>query len=157
MLRRPPSSTLFPYTTLFRSHRVRARRQPEVVFELLLTAVKGQVNAIPDVFIFDLAEACDARQPLAPEEVVGLAGLLFQAGEPRRAIGRDQLHSQIGVAHLQDGLIRRQEERVAGAARDEFYRRRRLAAVGLEAQRQPRVRLTDALALGRVMPIPPAG
>src|SRR2546422_8553788 len=27
MIRRPPRSTLFPYTTLFRSHRVRGRRR----------------------------------------------------------------------------------------------------------------------------------
>src|SRR3989454_10068705 len=36
MIRRPPRSTLFPYTTLFRSHRdrliVRASRQPRRVF-----------------------------------------------------------------------------------------------------------------------------
>src|SRR2546426_7101779 len=34
MIRRPPRSTLFPYTTLFRSdreHRHRRRRQPELV------------------------------------------------------------------------------------------------------------------------------
>src|SRR2546429_5249474 len=30
MLRRPPRSTLFPYTTLFRSHVENARRPPEV-------------------------------------------------------------------------------------------------------------------------------
>src|SRR3712207_8735844 len=29
MIRRPPRSTLFPYTTLFRSPRVRARRPPD--------------------------------------------------------------------------------------------------------------------------------
>src|SRR2546422_4548630 len=28
MIRRPPRSTLFPYTTLFRSHRVRALERP---------------------------------------------------------------------------------------------------------------------------------
>src|SRR5256885_11873151 len=28
MIRRPPRSTLFPYTTLFRSHRVRAHHDP---------------------------------------------------------------------------------------------------------------------------------
>src|SRR5260221_5232934 len=28
MIRRPPRSTLFPYTTLFRSHLARARRRP---------------------------------------------------------------------------------------------------------------------------------
>src|SRR3712207_8230909 len=31
MIRRPPRSTLFPYTTLFRSPRVRALREPEEV------------------------------------------------------------------------------------------------------------------------------
>src|SRR5215203_6419866 len=30
MIRRPPRSTLFPYTTLFRSHRPRPRRQHPV-------------------------------------------------------------------------------------------------------------------------------
>src|SRR2546427_3965334 len=29
MIRRPPRSTLFPYTTLFRSHRVAGQRTPE--------------------------------------------------------------------------------------------------------------------------------
>src|SRR2546428_4520818 len=29
MIRRPPRSTLFPYTTLFRSHSQRERRDPE--------------------------------------------------------------------------------------------------------------------------------
>src|SRR5256885_10810954 len=36
MIRRPPRSTLFPYTTLFRSHRDLARRQ---VRELLVHAL----------------------------------------------------------------------------------------------------------------------
>src|SRR2546427_2148630 len=30
MIRRPPRSTLFPYTTLFRSHAVRQRRQHDL-------------------------------------------------------------------------------------------------------------------------------
>src|SRR2546430_17649850 len=31
MIRRPPRSTLFPYTTLFRSHRARDGRYPDVL------------------------------------------------------------------------------------------------------------------------------
>src|SRR5256885_7508147 len=36
MIRRPPRSTLFPYTTLFRSHRycIRARDRPGIYLEL---------------------------------------------------------------------------------------------------------------------------
>src|SRR3712207_8889930 len=33
MIRRPPRSTLFPYTTLFRSHRDRGVEQPAVLAE----------------------------------------------------------------------------------------------------------------------------
>src|SRR2546430_12146458 len=38
MIRRPPRSTLFPYTTLFRSHR---RRLPEHTFELHVHRLPG--------------------------------------------------------------------------------------------------------------------
>src|SRR3989454_11719587 len=54
MIRRPPRSTLFPYTTLFRS--VVARQRPETakgfVF-VLLEDVAGMVNVIvrPDVYV----------------------------------------------------------------------------------------------------------
>src|SRR2546422_8256782 len=41
MIRRPPRSTLFPYTTLFRSH-CRDSRHPHVV--LLLAQVEGQAS-----------------------------------------------------------------------------------------------------------------
>src|SRR5438876_8140570 len=33
MIRRPPRSTLFPYTTLFRSHRARVRQRLGMAFE----------------------------------------------------------------------------------------------------------------------------
>src|SRR5436190_10194475 len=36
MIRRPPRSTLFPYTTLFRSHRPRGRRAPALRSERTL-------------------------------------------------------------------------------------------------------------------------
>src|SRR5256885_16638848 len=40
MIRRPPRSTLFPYTTLFRSLTVRARTEPDA--ERLLDRLSGQ-------------------------------------------------------------------------------------------------------------------
>src|SRR5256885_3277615 len=49
MIRRPPRSTLFPYTTLFRSERRRSgrrpvdrRRVPVVVADVLLSAHRGE-------------------------------------------------------------------------------------------------------------------
>src|SRR2546422_4927723 len=39
MIRRPPRSTLFPYTTLFRSFRPRVRLRCPLLFFLLLRAV----------------------------------------------------------------------------------------------------------------------
>src|SRR5437764_2840292 len=44
MIRRPPRSTLFPYTTLFRSDEVAARD-----LKLLLVAVAGQINDLHSV------------------------------------------------------------------------------------------------------------
>src|SRR2546426_7286977 len=45
MIRRPPRSTLFPYTTLFRSHFVGARReQAALVFHAADPAAHGQRN-----------------------------------------------------------------------------------------------------------------
>src|SRR6478672_12292110 len=41
MIRRPPRSTLFPYTTLFRSHRLRRRR-------LLIGGRSTRVNCKPN-------------------------------------------------------------------------------------------------------------
>src|SRR5687768_18092096 len=47
MIRRPPRSTLFPYTTLFRSVAANAELTPD----LIRAAAQGQVNRIP--FRFD--------------------------------------------------------------------------------------------------------
>src|SRR3712207_7591484 len=57
MIRRPPRSTLFPYTTLFRSRRLQQRgRRVAVQFEQLQVApVVGEVEA-----------GVEGRLPLAP-------------------------------------------------------------------------------------------
>src|SRR3712207_8309042 len=48
MIRRPPRSTLFPYTTLFRSHGVDQRGQPALA-ERLADADVGLLQARADV------------------------------------------------------------------------------------------------------------
>src|SRR2546429_5680718 len=53
MIRRPPRSTLFPYTTLFRSHHVRA-------------AVQGDQGEAPRVLLRAAAVAAGARQHEPP-------------------------------------------------------------------------------------------
>src|SRR5256884_9435335 len=55
MIRRPPRSTLFPYTTLFRSPLGLTRRDPEAFFQLLrekyeTTVVPGSMFEMPRHF-----------------------------------------------------------------------------------------------------------
>src|SRR2546422_3821180 len=45
MIRRPPRSTLFPYTTLFRSYNLRMRTSPVADSELIARAQSGDVEA----------------------------------------------------------------------------------------------------------------
>src|SRR2546422_10854928 len=42
MIRRPPRSTLFPYTTLFRSHRKEGKRKPDQLGHMKGDKRKGQ-------------------------------------------------------------------------------------------------------------------
>src|SRR3712207_8837296 len=49
MIRRPPRSTLFPYTTLFRSTRVRGHDQDDIAEVDLLSVVVGQLAMIHDL------------------------------------------------------------------------------------------------------------
>src|SRR2546430_10007878 len=49
MIRRPPRSTLFPFTTLFRSHlrKVLNQHQPEIVFHLAAQSLVRESYADP--------------------------------------------------------------------------------------------------------------
>src|SRR3712207_8303288 len=53
MIRRPPRSTLFPYTTLFRSHGV-AERPTVVELHLTVEAVSGALIGLHDLQVRDL-------------------------------------------------------------------------------------------------------
>src|SRR3712207_8584403 len=60
MIRRPPRSTLFPYTTLFRSPRTAGRRGPGVrEFSVPATTEVGPDEALPDLLAKNVAEVGD--------------------------------------------------------------------------------------------------
>src|SRR5438552_9124421 len=63
MIRRPPSSTLFPYTTLFRSALVERGLEPGD----LCLQVGDQLSQL-----LDLAGAVDAHEPVLLELLLGL-------------------------------------------------------------------------------------
>src|ERR1035441_2484641 len=62
MIRRPPRSTLFPYTTLFRSHRTAAREGARERARLTDCrphhTLLRSAEEVPDDFKFDLVGAC---------------------------------------------------------------------------------------------------
>src|SRR3712207_8414795 len=53
MIRRPPRSTLFPYTTLFRSEKTPVDARREVLGQLLRFVVVGGFSAIVDLGVLD--------------------------------------------------------------------------------------------------------
>src|SRR2546422_7104299 len=77
MIRRPPRSTLFPYTTLFRSR----RSQPE---ELLSAVGPGQLQV---------------EHPVAGWQRVGHRLPGDRCGEMGRRIGRDRKSTRLNSSH----------------------------------------------------------
>ena len=55
MIRRPPRSTLFPYTTLFRSDQLSPRQPPRFLYLPILAV------AAPPLFILPISGCCSAR------------------------------------------------------------------------------------------------
>src|SRR2546425_5619903 len=118
MIRRPPRSTLFPYTTLFRSqgacHRIRHVPDVDVVPRLLAVAVDDALDSGEEPGAEDrddaglargiLARAIDVREPerqrrrpreSRPALEVALTGELRHAvrrGGPRRMLLRSRQH-----------------------------------------------------------------
>src|SRR3712207_9245983 len=64
MIRRPPRSTLFPYTTLFRSHYLR----PRVAFEEGVDLLCGLLRLLPRVCSVELAGLDGIRDSSRSEE-----------------------------------------------------------------------------------------
>src|SRR2546430_7675832 len=98
MIRRPPRSTLFPYTTLFRSPALRAQgfepETPEATMYVWVPLPEG------------VASAAFARRALTEVGVVTLAGSGFGAGGggvfrialDRKSTRLNSSHSQISYA-----------------------------------------------------------
>src|SRR5260370_30736847 len=68
MIRRPPRSTLFPYTTLFRSHfmlemdhvRSRHRKKPEWIGRIVIRVGNGAIVGRAQLNTTDVSDAGDA-------------------------------------------------------------------------------------------------
>src|SRR5438445_8602145 len=79
MIRQPPRSTLFPYTTLFRSHRLHRRGVELVLRGAGVRRVDGRI---------------DARDPQRSEVAV----LLFGHREDRKSTRLNSSHANISYA-----------------------------------------------------------
>src|SRR3712207_8430990 len=89
MIRRPPRSTLFPYTTLFRSH-----DHTVGVREAALEAVLGQEDRRPPLLV---------QTPQEPDELVArdrveLRGRLVEQQQDRKSTRLNSSHANISYA-----------------------------------------------------------
>src|SRR3712207_7228885 len=95
MIRRPPRSTLFPYTTLFRSVDHQVRRLPE--------AVAAQLDVVRDVPVEakELEQEADQRhrdrRPDPERHRVGLARAVGAPGD-RKSTRLNSSHANISYA-----------------------------------------------------------
>src|SRR3712207_7917782 len=65
MIRRPPRSTLFPYTTLFRSHRGRERARRRLRLLQLEHHARGGARRLPETLATGARRAPPRGQPRA--------------------------------------------------------------------------------------------
>src|SRR3712207_9573050 len=101
MIRRPPRSTLFPYTTLFRSHRARVHpgledrvARPAQLLPRLLREVRSGLRP------HHVLEAADHvfERGLGEVDVRGDAGLPLHRGEDRKSTRLNSSHANISYA-----------------------------------------------------------
>src|SRR5256885_2987364 len=81
MIRRPPRSTLFPYTTLFRSIRPLAVAREDVIGELLRRRLGRQAVAEP---VLDAVGGEDERVPRGERDDFGAQPRQLQIGRSTR-------------------------------------------------------------------------
>src|SRR2546430_776628 len=111
MIRRPPRSTLFPYTTLFRSRIVQRERKVVEGDRVVRIALEhrpvgrddlGQVVVDVEVVIRDGLMALDLRQTVAMLERFGNGGVGASNRGPRVV----EHNSELAVRHRETGIER---------------------------------------------------
>src|SRR3989441_2520075 len=105
MIRRPPRSTLFPYTTLFRSRGARAvhQRDHRLAVVGLVALVDHDEVAVLDVLVDHRVTAYlqDVAPAAAGDQLVGYRDRVRAADRLDRCAGRDQaVQRQVGGAGL---------------------------------------------------------
>src|SRR5256885_13993279 len=99
MIRRPPRSTLFPYTTLFRSY---LPNIPEAMVALLATASLGAVWSIcaPDM---GTNAVLDRFRQIAPKALIAVDGVHYAGRDiDRMAVLAELRAGQIGRASCRE-------------------------------------------------------
>src|SRR2546430_3783915 len=99
MIRRPPRSTLFPYTTLFRSRITSGLGQRRIA-----VLFPERVDLARPAVVVRIGEAAVAREALAPIEVAVLARDPADLVVANREIGDDLLQPAVDAADLPDVL-----------------------------------------------------
>src|SRR5689334_11810347 len=119
MMRRPPRSTLFPYTTLFRSLRV-----PVAVLVVLELGAGGQRPEIRDEHDLVLREGAehDVRAvvvaPADLERVLGHAVRAAQRGTPGEVLSGRERRAALEVESERGAVLGEDRERAAGVVHE---------------------------------------
>src|SRR2546430_13753449 len=92
MIRRPPRSTLFPYTTLFRSHKVRAS------FMLFLYTLFGSLFMLLSFIAIYMSIGSTDYQLIATSCIQPEVQKILWLGIDRKSTRLNSSHSQISYA-----------------------------------------------------------
>src|SRR2546430_4239555 len=108
MIRRPPRSTLFPYTTLFRSEIPEQVAVAHELREILVARDEGRAHALPahevrqrtDDVVGLVLRIHERREPEATAELPAVPELQHEVGGRALAVGPVGRGDEIGRAHV---------------------------------------------------------
>src|SRR3712207_7562001 len=88
MIRRPPRSTLFPYTTLFRSRQLRQRSHVPII---MVTARDSEIDKVVGL---EIGADDYVTKPYSPRELVArIRAVLRRQGDPVPETSRSEEHT----------------------------------------------------------------